>query len=145
MREEAGVFFSAKQPSTRPIRSFQRRVSTCAANLCMEKLFALCQHGGRDENVPPFTRSVTGRGESIPLRSSPPPTNRRTRCSTKFDRLSKGRGNNRNFSTMEPRISRLKRSFIRLSVCIERRSRKFQQMANSWVFLPLLSKLKRTP
>lgn len=87
----------------------------------------------------------------------PPPSIDEIRCSTKFDRLSKGRGNNRNFSTMEPRISRLKRSFthsfIRLSWCISnvvaRNSNKWRTLGCFYHLLPppslLLSKLKRTP
>lgn len=150
MREEAvGVFFSAKQPSTRYDTILpQRRVSTCAANLCMEKLFALCQHGGRDENasLSPFTRSRLQEKEnpSLFVRLPPPPSIDEIRCSTKFDRLSKGRGNNRNFSTMEPRISRLKRSFthsfIRLSWCISnvvaRNSNKWRTLGCFYHLLP---------
>lgn len=106
---------------------------------------ALSTRGPRRERVPFAFHPFGCRKRRIhPSSFASPPSIDEIRCSTKFDRLSKGRGNNRNFSTMEPRISRLKRSFthsfIRLSWCISnvvaRNSNKWRTLGCFYHLLP---------
>lgn len=141
------MYFSRRNnPPRDTIRSFQRRVSTCAANLCMEKLFALCQHGGRDENasLSPFTRSRLQEKEnpSLFVRLPPPPPEYRRnslldeirpfveRAREQSQLFDNGAANFPIKTFIHPFIHSVE------LVYIERRSTKFQQMANSWLFLP---------
>lgn len=145
-----------EQPSLGPHQSFR---GINAANLCMEKLFALCHsRGGRPRNVAfndekrvgnapaPVIEAVLPKQSRISVRISRIPRSSSEKAvlvpfRTKFDRtertISPSARIVATFRQWEPRIPRLKRSFA------SGRTTTFQQL--SWVFLALPLKLKRTP
>lgn len=146
-----------EQPSLGPHQSFR---GINAANLCMEKLFALCHsRGGRPRNVAfndekrvgnapaPVIEAVLPKQSRISVRISRIPHSSSEKAvlvpfRTKFDHSStvhreQSPPQPATFRQWEPRIPRLKRSFA------SGRTTTFQQL--SWVFLALPLKLKRTP